>query len=250
LAINQIMLGNAGVDSKVLASLGTTITVLHGNASGPPSFGAVSLVNDITGNLAVTHLDSGNGASSSSFWRGDGTWATPSTVGTVTHTAGALTVNRLMIGNGSADATILASLGTTTTLLHGNAGGAPSFGAVVTNDLTDNLITNTKLATMTTLTVKANLTAGTAAPTDVTLSALATAMGIVTVIDPNVNAILGWDDIDGAPTTMLLGSGITYNHSTHTLSSPIPEALLQRVAALEVRVAELERLLAHPERVR
>lgn len=58
--------------------------------------------------------------------------------GTTLSSSGALTANRIVVGGGAgATPTVLASLGTTTTILHGNAGGAPTFGAVdLTADVT------------------------------------------------------------------------------------------------------------------
>jgi hypothetical protein len=66
--------------------------------------------------------------------------------GTVTHTPGALTLNQLVIGNAVDDEKVLGSLGTTTTVLHGNAAGAPSFAGVsLTADATANQGTTTTL---------------------------------------------------------------------------------------------------------
>ena len=56
---NRLILGNGSHDVIDMASLGTSTTVLHGNAAGAPTFSAVVLTTDVSGVLPVANGGTG-----------------------------------------------------------------------------------------------------------------------------------------------------------------------------------------------
>jgi len=176
-------------------------TVAKVNGVAYPASPSTTTVPVVTGTNAVTYEDVPVNAGGTGLSSGTSGGVPYFSSTTAMQSSGLLTANALVLGGGAGSApTALGSLGTSTTVLHGNASGAPTFGSVslatdVSNTLqaaqfpaltgnvttsagslattiANNAVTNAKLATMGAATIKANVTGGSAVPTDATLTSI------------------------------------------------------------------------------
>ena len=125
-AIGDIIYASTTGVLSQLADIATGNALITGGVNTAPSYGKIGLTTHVSGNLPVTNLNSGTGATASTFWRGDGSWAVAGT-GTVTSVAQSFTGGIISVAGSP-----ITTSGTLALTVAGTSGGVPYFTGTTT----------------------------------------------------------------------------------------------------------------------